>query len=90
MFSFASTKTNFYIYICYRVKLLRRYYFIYSALLGVFFVGYFYAPEKEDESVLGLCTDGVDKRLVSGDTCGTLAVWYISSYCTKPASRVII
>ncbi|MGH0176517.1 UNVERIFIED_CONTAM: hypothetical protein FKN15_009912 [Acipenser sinensis] len=42
--------------------------------------GHFYAPEKPDESVLGLSTDEENRLLVSGDTAGCIQVWDIAEY----------
>ncbi|XP_036384187.1 WD repeat-containing protein on Y chromosome [Megalops cyprinoides] len=42
--------------------------------------GHFYAPEKGDESVLGLSSDQENRILVSGDTAGSIQVWDISHF----------
>nr|XP_022317228.1 WD repeat-containing protein on Y chromosome-like isoform X7 [Crassostrea virginica] len=44
-------------------------------------VGYFYAPDNKDESVLGLCTDPSNNTLYTGDTTGHIKAWDISGYC---------
>ncbi|KAG7491778.1 hypothetical protein MATL_G00007240 [Megalops atlanticus] len=42
--------------------------------------GHFYAPEKGDESMLGLSSDQENRILVSGDTAGSIQVWDISQF----------
>uniref|UniRef100_A0A8C5R5F8 EF-hand domain-containing protein n=1 Tax=Leptobrachium leishanense TaxID=445787 RepID=A0A8C5R5F8_9ANUR len=42
--------------------------------------GYFYAPNKTDESVFGLSSCENDNLLVSGDTSGFIHVWDVSQY----------
>ncbi|CAH1274614.1 EFCAB8 [Branchiostoma lanceolatum] len=46
-------------------------------------MGYFYAPDTEEESVLGLATSPDNNVLVTGDTMGYIAVWDITDYCVK-------
>ncbi|KAI8506660.1 hypothetical protein Bbelb_160870 [Branchiostoma belcheri] len=46
-------------------------------------MGYFYAPDTEDESVLGLATSPDNNVLVTGDTMGYISVWDITDYCVK-------
>ncbi|XP_051959545.1 WD repeat-containing protein 49 [Xyrauchen texanus] len=42
--------------------------------------GQFYAPDKSDESVMGLSTDQENNLLITGDTTGSIKVWDISLY----------
>ena len=46
-------------------------------------VGYFYAPDIKDESILGMCTNSNNSLLVTGDTQGYIKVWDIMSHCVK-------
>eukprot|EP00058_Branchiostoma_floridae_P018136 XP_002603625.1 hypothetical protein BRAFLDRAFT_126931 [Branchiostoma floridae] len=46
-------------------------------------MGYFYAPDIEEESVLGLASSPDNNVLVTGDTMGYIAVWDITEYCVK-------
>ncbi|XP_062601746.1 WD repeat-containing protein on Y chromosome-like isoform X1 [Saccostrea cucullata] len=52
-------------------------------------VGYFYAPDTKDESVLGLCTNPSNDTLYTGDTSGNIKVWDISGYCRHAEERRI-
>ncbi|XP_052783274.1 WD repeat-containing protein on Y chromosome-like isoform X3 [Mya arenaria] len=45
-------------------------------------MGYFYAPDQGDESVLGICTNANNSLLVTGDTTGHIKVWDIMAHCT--------
>ncbi|KAL5257249.1 hypothetical protein ACHWQZ_G012248 [Mnemiopsis leidyi] len=44
--------------------------------------GYFQTACRDGESVLAMCTDSQNKRLVCGDTAGYIAVYDIRTYCT--------
>ncbi|XP_052262965.1 WD repeat-containing protein on Y chromosome-like isoform X3 [Dreissena polymorpha] len=46
-------------------------------------MGYFYAPDQPDESILGMCTNQNNSLLVTGDTTGHIKVWDILSYCIR-------
>ncbi|KAL4240997.1 hypothetical protein ACF0H5_001776 [Mactra antiquata] len=50
-------------------------------------MGYFYAPDTADESVLGMCTNNNNSLLVTGDTQGNIKVWDIMTYCIKFQER---
>ncbi|XP_048762594.2 WD repeat-containing protein on Y chromosome-like isoform X3 [Ostrea edulis] len=52
-------------------------------------VGYFYAPDTPDESVLGLCADPSNDALYTGDTTGAIKVWNISGYCRHAEDKRI-
>ena len=49
------------------------------------FLGYFYAPDAPDESVLGMCTNANNSLLVTGDTQGFIKVWDIMTHCVRPS-----
>ncbi|XP_041364011.1 WD repeat-containing protein on Y chromosome-like isoform X2 [Gigantopelta aegis] len=46
-------------------------------------LGYFYAPDSPDVSVLAMCTKPNNSILVTGDTHGIITIWDIMGYCTK-------
>lgn len=46
-------------------------------------MGYFYAPDQTDESVLGMCTNNNNSLLVTGDTQGNIRVWDIMEFCIR-------
>ncbi|ESO83983.1 hypothetical protein LOTGIDRAFT_108064, partial [Lottia gigantea] len=50
-------------------------------------IGYFYVPDNEDESVLGMCARYNDSTIVTGDTHGDIKIWNIKNYCTKPQEK---
>ncbi|XP_052069658.1 WD repeat-containing protein on Y chromosome-like isoform X4 [Mytilus californianus] len=52
-------------------------------------IGYFYAPDDKDESVLSMCTDQDNDRLFTSDTQGNIKIWDIKNYCTKAEERRI-
>ena len=54
-------------------------------ILYYMFLGYFYAPDAPDESVLGMCTNANNSLLVTGDTQGFIKVWDIMTHCVRPA-----
>ncbi|XP_063446060.1 WD repeat-containing protein on Y chromosome-like isoform X2 [Mytilus trossulus] len=52
-------------------------------------IGYFYAPDDKDESVLSMCTDPDNDRLFTSDTQGNIKIWDIKNYCIKAEERRI-
>ncbi|XP_076443223.1 cilia- and flagella-associated protein 337-like isoform X3 [Babylonia areolata] len=50
-------------------------------------MGYFYAPDAADESVLAMCSKPNNSLLVTGDTQGVIKVWSIVDYCVTPQDR---
>lgn len=52
-------------------------------------IGYFYAPEDKDESVLSMCTDLDDLRLFTSDTQGNVKIWDIHNYCIKAEEKKV-
>ena len=57
-------------------------------LVWLSILGYFYAPDNKDESVLGLCTDPSNNTLYTGDTTGHIKAWDISGYCRHAEENV--
>ena len=51
-------------------------------------MGMFYAPAKEDESVLAMATDTSNHHLITADTSGAVRVWNIAHYCCSLLSPV--
>ncbi|XP_064637087.1 WD repeat-containing protein on Y chromosome-like isoform X2 [Lineus longissimus] len=52
-------------------------------------IGFFYAPDSADESVLAMCSNQSNSLLVVGDTQGLISVWNIENYCTEPLEETI-
>ncbi|XP_060573290.1 WD repeat-containing protein on Y chromosome-like isoform X4 [Ruditapes philippinarum] len=50
-------------------------------------MGFFYAPDFPDESVLAMCTNNNNSLLVTGDTQGNVKVWDIMTHCIKFQDR---
>ncbi|PVD39372.1 hypothetical protein C0Q70_02002 [Pomacea canaliculata] len=50
-------------------------------------MGYFYAPDLADESVLAMCSKPNNSILITGDTQGIIKVWDIMDYCVRPQER---
>ena len=51
--------------------------------------GSFQTACRDGESVLAMCTDSQNKRLVCGDTAGYIAVYDIRNYCTA-SNKVLL
>ncbi|KAK7469672.1 hypothetical protein BaRGS_00036301, partial [Batillaria attramentaria] len=50
-------------------------------------MGFFYAPDAPDESVLAMCSKPNNSILITGDTQGNIKIWDIMDYCVKPQDR---
>lgn len=52
-------------------------------------MGVFLATSKKGESILTMCTDGLNNHLITGDTAGEIRVWNIKNYCCSIVSPVL-
>ena len=60
-------------------------YIIMNTLLSI---DCFSMTDSEDECVMALKTDPLDKHLVTGDTLGVISVFDIRNFCTTPHKQV--
>jgi len=51
--------------------------------------GKFYAPAEENAFVLAMAADPSNDLLITGDSCGRIAIWDISTYCISRTESII-
>jgi len=51
-------------------------------------MGMFYGSSKSGESILAMCTNAKNHRLICGDTHGEIRIWNIENYCCSTISPV--